>query len=160
MRAAADAGLDVLAITDHDTADGWAEAEQAARAKPASKLVPRHGDQHAARRPRGAPARLPARTRRTRRSMPSSTRILDGRSSRLPAMLEQLRGIGIDIEEADVHRAPRPVRQATGRPHVADALVALGVVREPPPTPSPASSTPDDRRTPGATPPALETHDR
>ena len=30
VRAAVDAGLDVLAITDHDTSDGWAEAAQAA----------------------------------------------------------------------------------------------------------------------------------
>ncbi|GAA3194755.1 hypothetical protein GCM10020255_096060 [Rhodococcus baikonurensis] len=29
MRAAADAGLDVVAITDHDTTSGWAEAAQA-----------------------------------------------------------------------------------------------------------------------------------
>ena len=31
VRAAAEAGLDVVAITDHDTASGWAEATEAAQ---------------------------------------------------------------------------------------------------------------------------------
>ncbi len=125
VRAAADAGLDVLAITDHDTADGWAEAEQAARASGVelvrgmeiSTLYDGRGVHLLAYLPDPTYPPLDAEL----------TRILDGRSSRLPAMLEQLRGIGIDIHEADVHRAA-PGTAATGRPHVADALVTLGVV--------------------------------
>ena len=31
MASAAEAGIDVLALTDHDSTDGWAEASQAAR---------------------------------------------------------------------------------------------------------------------------------
>ena len=54
-------------------------------------------------------------------------KILDGRSSRVPAMLERLRSVGVDVDIADVRRASDGTA-ATGRPHVADALVALGVV--------------------------------
>ena len=56
-------------------------------------------------------------------------RVLDGRNSRLPATLQRLRGLGIDIEADDV-RAVAADAAATGRPHVADALVALGAVRD------------------------------
>jgi predicted metal-dependent phosphoesterase TrpH len=125
VRAAADAGLDVLAITDHDTAGGWAEAEQAARGT-GLELV----------RGMEISTRHDGRAVHLLAYLPDPTypplddelaKILDGRSSRLPAMLEQLRGVGIDIHEADVHRAA-PGTAATGRPHVADALVELGVV--------------------------------
>ena len=56
-------------------------------------------------------------------------RVLDGRNSRLPATLERLRGLGIDIDVRDVRRVAGE-SAATGRPHVADALVALGVVAD------------------------------
>ena len=55
-------------------------------------------------------------------------RILEGRNARLPATLERLRRIGIDIEADDVRLAGDAA--AMGRPHVADALVAKGVVRD------------------------------
>ena len=42
-------------------------------------------------------------------------------------MLQQLQGLGIDITEDDVRRASDGTA-APGRPHVADALVTLGVV--------------------------------
>jgi len=44
-------------------------------------------------------------------------------------MLERLRGVGVDIDISDVRRAADGTA-ATGRPHVADALVALGVVAD------------------------------
>jgi predicted metal-dependent phosphoesterase TrpH len=53
--------------------------------------------------------------------------VLDGRTARLPAMLERLRGLGIAIEHEDVRRVAGDA-VATGRPHVADALIGLGVV--------------------------------
>jgi predicted metal-dependent phosphoesterase TrpH len=54
-------------------------------------------------------------------------RILDGRDGRTPRIVEQLRahGIGIDTEMVARHGAGAA---AIGRPHVADALVSLGVV--------------------------------
>jgi predicted metal-dependent phosphoesterase TrpH len=56
-------------------------------------------------------------------------RVLDGRNSRLPATLERLRGLGIAIEVQDV-RDVAGETAAMGRPHVADALVRLGVVAD------------------------------
>ena len=56
-------------------------------------------------------------------------RVLDGRNSRLPATLERLRDLGIDIDVHDV-RTVAGETAAMGRPHVADALVALGVVAD------------------------------
>src|SRR5262249_19005589 len=54
-------------------------------------------------------------------------KVLDGRSSRVPDMLERLRELGIEVDESDVRRAADGTA-ATGRPHIADALVTLGVV--------------------------------
>jgi predicted metal-dependent phosphoesterase TrpH len=56
-------------------------------------------------------------------------RVLDGRNDRLPATLDRLRGLGIDIEADDVRRLAGDAA-ALGRPHVADALVEAGVVRD------------------------------
>ena len=46
-------------------------------------------------------------------------RILDGRDARLPATLQKLRDVGIDIHEHDVRRLASGAA-AVGRPHVAD----------------------------------------
>jgi predicted metal-dependent phosphoesterase TrpH len=125
VQAALAAGLDVVAITDHDTADGWDEAAEAAAAAGLTLV-------------RG----MEISTRHQRRSVhllaylpdpsypPLATelqRVLDGRESRVPVMIERLRQLGIDITADDVRRAS-PGAAATGRPHVADALVTLGVV--------------------------------
>lgn len=125
VRAAADAGLDVVALTDHDTADGWAEAQAAAdevgvTLVPGMEISTRHGG-------RGVhllayfpdPAHAPLRA--------ELDQVLSGRASRVPAMIERLNGIGIEITEDDVRRASAGT-VASGRPHVADALVTLGVV--------------------------------
>ena len=125
VRAAADAGLDVLAITDHDTAAGWAEASVAA-VELGIELVP---GMEISTRHHGRGVHLLA-------YLPDPTypplageldRVLHGRASRLPAMLHQLQGLGIDITEDDVRQASDGTA-APGRPHVADALVTLGVV--------------------------------
>ena len=125
VRAAADAGLDVLAITDHDTAAGWAEASAAA-AEIGIELVP---GMEISTIHRGRSVHLLA-------YLPDPTypplagelaRILSGRASRVPAMLQQLHRHGIEITEDDVRRASDGTA-APGRPHIADALVTLGVV--------------------------------
>ena len=56
-------------------------------------------------------------------------RILGGRDARVPVMLQKLQECGIDIDAADVRRVAGAAT-ATGRPHVADALVELGAVRD------------------------------
>jgi predicted metal-dependent phosphoesterase TrpH len=127
VRAAADAGLDVVALTDHDTADGWPDAERTA-ADVGITLV--RGIEISTRF-QGQGVHLLA-------YLPDPTypplveqldKVLAGRSSRVPAMLERLRGLGVSIEDDDVRRAAHGTA-ATGRPHVADALVSRGEVAD------------------------------
>ena len=124
---AVSAGLDVLALTDHDTAVGWDEARAAATEHgiglvPGMEISCVHG---------GVGVHLLAYLLDP--SYPPLAeelrRVLDGRSARLPATLERLRGLGVDITRDDV-LAVSGSSAATGRPHVADALVAKGVVRD------------------------------
>ena len=125
VRAAAEQGIDVLGVTDHDTTDAWAAA--ARTAEEVGITLVRGMEISTRHRGRGAhllayladPTYPPLVTH--------LRKILDGRSSRVPAMLERLRAVGVAVDIADVRRAVDGTA-ATGRPHVADALVALGVV--------------------------------
>jgi len=127
IRAAKAAGLDVVALTDHDTAAGWAEAATAAE-QAGIELV-RGMEISTLHEGRGVhllgylpdPAYPPLAE--------ELDRVLDGRAQRLPGIVERLRGLGIDITVADV-LAVSPDAAASGRPHVADALVRLGVVAD------------------------------
>ncbi|RYB92991.1 PHP domain-containing protein [Nocardioides oleivorans] len=125
VRKAAASGLDVVALTDHDAMSGWAEAQRAAD-EVGITLVPgleistafRHRGVHLlAYLPDPAYPPLVA----------ALDRILAGRTERTPAMVDALRQHGIDITEEDVRREAGS-SVAAGRPHVADALVRLGVV--------------------------------
>jgi predicted metal-dependent phosphoesterase TrpH len=118
-------GIDVLALTDHDTTQGWAEAAEAAaeegitlvRGLEISCKFAGHGVHLAAYLP--DPTYEPL--------VEELKRVLDGRNARLPATLERLRELGIDLDEEDV-RSLAGDAAAMGRPHVADALVRKGVV--------------------------------
>jgi predicted metal-dependent phosphoesterase TrpH len=120
-------GIDVLALTDHDTKAGWQEAAEAAestgvtlvRGIEVSCTFVGYGVHLLAYLPDPTYPPLADELRR----------VLDGRNSRLPATLGRLRDLGIDIDVADV-RAVAGETAAMGRPHVADALVALGVVAD------------------------------
>jgi predicted metal-dependent phosphoesterase TrpH len=124
VRAAKAAGLDVVALTDHDATSGWAEAAQAAD-EVGITLVPgleistsfRHRGVHLL-------AYLPDPTHPPLAA--ALDRILAGRTARTPAIVDALRTHGIDITEDDVRRESGG-SVASGRPHVADALVRLGV---------------------------------
>lgn len=124
VRAARRAGLDVVALTDHDTADGWPEA--AAVAEELGIGLVRGIEISTKRRGRSVHllAYLPDPAHPGLAAALAS--ILDGRKARVPGICERLRAHGIDITVDDVHRAAGPTA-AAGRPHVADALVALGV---------------------------------
>lgn len=127
VAAAARAGLSVLALADHDTTAGWARAEQAAR--PAGiRLVPaievsttwRGADVHLlALWPDGQDAALQHLLAAVRAS----------RDERVPRILARLRENGVLLSAADVARAAGTA-ESVGRPHVADALVAAGVVAD------------------------------
>jgi predicted metal-dependent phosphoesterase TrpH len=120
-------GIDVLALTDHDTTAGWQEAAETAestgvtlvRGIEVSCTFVGYGVHLLAYLPDPTYPALADELRR----------VLDGRNSRLPATLGRLRDLGIDIDVADV-RAVAGETAAMGRPHVADALVALGVVAD------------------------------
>jgi 3',5'-nucleoside bisphosphate phosphatase len=117
------ARLDVLALTDHDSMSGWAEAAQAA-VRHAITLVPgmEISTKHA-----GAgvhvlgylldPGYPPL--------VAELDRILAAREGRLSTMLAQLQTAGITISEDDVRRQVGE-SPAIGRPHIADAMVAKG----------------------------------
>lgn len=127
IRAAHRAGLDVVALTDHDTSEGWGQAERVA-AEVGITLV--RGIEISTRfRGRGVHllAYLPDPTYPPLAE--GLAQILDGRNGRVPGTVELLQGLGIGITEDDVHRlAGEPA--AVGRPHVADALIDLGVVHD------------------------------
>ena len=120
-------GIDVLGVTDHDTTEGWDEAAAVAvrcdltlvRGIEVSCTFEGYGVHLLAYLPDPSYPPLAAELQR----------VLDGRNSRLPATLERLRSLGIDIDVRDVRRVAGE-SAATGRPHVADALVALGVVAD------------------------------
>jgi predicted metal-dependent phosphoesterase TrpH len=127
VRAASDADLDVVALTDHDTAQGWAEATAAA-AETGIELVTgieistrfEHAGVHLL-------AYLPDADDPA--LVHALGLVLEGRNSRVPAILSRLRDVGVDLTEDDVRRVAADT-PATGRPHVADALVAAGVVAD------------------------------
>jgi 3',5'-nucleoside bisphosphate phosphatase len=123
VRAAAAAGLDVVALTDHDTTAGWAEAEAAAdeagiRLVRGIEISTKHrgaGVHLLAYEPDAGDEALQAEL----------DRVVAGREDRAPAMIAALNDAGIELtlEEVGSHGV-------LGRPHVADALVRKGVVRD------------------------------
>jgi 3',5'-nucleoside bisphosphate phosphatase len=127
VRRAASKGIDVLGLTDHDTTDGWNEAADEAerigirlvRGLEVSCEFADRGVHLLAYEP--DPTYPPLAD--------ELARIREGRAARLPAMLERLRSLGIDIDDSDLRRAAGDAA-ALGRPHVADALVARGVVAD------------------------------
>ena len=127
MEQAAAASLDVVGLTDHDSPAGWAEAADAARATGVT-FVP---GMEVSTKLFGAGVHVLA-------YLPDPTypplaaeldRIIQGRAGRLAAIIEQLRGAGVDITAGDVRRQAAGT-PAVGRPHVADVLVAKGVVAD------------------------------
>ena len=100
-----EAGLDVVAITDHDTAESWAEAERAA-AEVGITLV--RGMEISTRLGHASVhllAYLPDPT------YPPLARaladILDGRNDRVPAICAKLQALGVEVTEHDVRHQGR-----------------------------------------------------
>jgi 3',5'-nucleoside bisphosphate phosphatase len=127
VRRAAQAGLDVVALTDHDTVDGWPAARGAG---PAENVLVVPGVEMST-RVRGAgvhvlaylldPAYPPLAD--------ELARVRDSRSNRLSEMARLLTEAGMPLEVADV-LAMAGSASSIGRPHVADALVAKGYVAD------------------------------
>lgn len=127
VHAAAAAGLDVVAITDHDTTLGWDEA--AAAAVEAGIGLVRGIEVSTSFRGTGVHllAYLPDAS-----DVPLQeelARIVAGRQDRVPTMLARLRALGIPATPEALAEAAGG-SEVTGRPHIADLLVHLGVVRD------------------------------
>ncbi|KHF43944.1 PHP domain-containing protein [Saccharomonospora viridis] len=129
VRIAAESGLDVIALTDHDTTAGWEAA--AAALPPGLRLVP--GAELSCELPAAdgrkvsvhvlaylfdpdAPA-LVAEQRRLRQE----------RRERLRAMAERMAADGLPVDPDEILAGLAPDAPA-GRPHLARALVRAGVV--------------------------------
>jgi predicted metal-dependent phosphoesterase TrpH len=127
MERAAETGLDVVGLTDHDSPTGWAEAADAARATGVTFVPGMELSTKLHRAGVHVLAYLPDPTYPPLAA--ELDRIIAGREGRVAAIVEQLHDAGIDITAEDVRRqaAESP---AVGRPHVADVLVSRGVVAD------------------------------
>lgn len=127
VAAAARAGLDVVALTDHDTFDGLPEAFDAGREHGVRVVggveVSTDLDGHSVHLlGYGCDLTAPALAAELGRNR-------EGRGDRLPLMCAQLTeaGVPVSVEEVLEAAAGAP---AVGRPHVADALIARGHVAD------------------------------
>jgi hypothetical protein len=132
VAAAKAAGLDVVALTDHDTTAGWAEAEAAAREQGVALVRGAELSAH---------ARVGADERHVSvhllsylhdptdpRMRAENDRVRAARRDRAHRMVELLaRDYPITWDDVVAETAPGTT---VGRPHLADALVRLGVVAD------------------------------
>jgi 3',5'-nucleoside bisphosphate phosphatase len=125
--AAAEAGLDVVAITDHDTTAGWAAAEAAL---PAGLTLIRGAELSCRWHGVDPPISLHLLAYLFDPAHPGLAaelaRLRDGRERRAEAIVDLLRADGYDVtwEEVRAYAAGGTV----GRPHLAHALIARGLV--------------------------------
>lgn len=120
-------GIKVLGVTDHDTFDHLPAAREAARSEGIELLEGMEMSCEYA----GASVHLLAYGMDPGHAELNAelARIRAGRGDRLPRMLELLAAEGVGVTEAEV-KAQVGDAASIGRPHVADALVAAGHVRD------------------------------
>jgi 3',5'-nucleoside bisphosphate phosphatase len=126
VAAAYRAGLDVLALTDHDTTGGWAEAASAARSH-GVRLVP-GTEISCGRRQLSLHVLSYLHDPRSPGLRGEIDRARASRVSRARRMVARL-AEDVEITWDDVRRQVSD-GATVGRPHIADALVARGVVRD------------------------------
>ena len=126
MRRAAQAGLDVVALTDHDTVAGHAEARQALAGSLA--LLP---GMELSCRLAGRSLHLLAYLFDPGQPELAAelSRIRDDRVFRARAMVDRLVGLGVDISWDQVAAMAGP--GVVGRPHIARAMAAGGAIASP-----------------------------
>jgi predicted metal-dependent phosphoesterase TrpH len=122
--------LAAIALTDHDTVDGLAQARAAARQFPSLRLV--GGVELSAVWPEGTMHLLGLGIDPTSPALRELvSRLRASRDERNPKMLARLRDLGMDITMDDLlpglGRGPKPV---IGRLHMAHALVRKGYVAD------------------------------
>lgn len=125
IRKARDAGLDVVALTDHDTTDGWAEAQEAAD-EVGITFVP---GVEVSTRMRGVGVHVLAyNIDPTYPALVSElARVRSDRRDRLKRIVAGLTSVGLELKVDDV-MAQASAAATVGRPHVADAMIAKGYV--------------------------------
>ncbi len=124
---AKEAGLEVVALTDHDTTVGWDEAQEAA-------------DRVGIRLVKG----LEVSTELQHKSihllgyevdpidgplLAELEKVIGGRTGRVPKFVARFQAIGIDITAEEI-LAKVGDADAVGRPHLADVLIDKGVVKD------------------------------
>jgi 3',5'-nucleoside bisphosphate phosphatase len=126
MRRARAAGLDAIALTDHDTLAGHDEARRAApeglsliTGMELSARLDSHSVHLLSYLPGGASPELAA----------ESQAIRDDRIRRGQAMVQRLRDLGVDVTWEQV--AALAAGGSVGRPHIARAMVAAGAIATP-----------------------------
>lgn len=127
VAAAAAAGLDVIALTDHDSTDGWDEASNAA-ANSGVALVP--GMEISCRTEQGISVHLLSYLHDPTHEglLEEITKARDARLTRAERMVTLLsEDYPLTWDDVIHHVAPGAT---LGRPHIADALVAAGVVAD------------------------------
>ena len=142
MRRAALAGLDVVALTDHDTVAGLAEARTAAG--PVTLLPGMELSCRLEGLSQGVPGESKGSSPRGWQSLhmlaylfdpdqpelaAELTRIRDDRVLRARAMVDKLAGLGVDIGWEQV--AAIAGEAVVGRPHIARAMAASGAIASP-----------------------------
>ena len=118
-------GLDVIALTDHDTIGGLAEA--AAAAHDALHVIP--GVEISAGHEGGELHMLgyfidPAHPG----LLEFAQGALEGRRTRMRGMLDRLEALGVSVAFTEVEAAAGPDVRSMGRPHLARALIQRGYV--------------------------------
>ena len=122
---AAEAGLTVIALTDHDTTNGIAEALEAANSFPQLKMIPGieistdidHGEMHL----------LAYFIDYTSPDLLASlSRMRDSRKGRAQRMIDNLAKLGLPVEWLRVQEIAGD--GSVGRPHIAQALLEKGYI--------------------------------
>jgi predicted metal-dependent phosphoesterase TrpH len=129
VAAAVAAGLDVVALTDHDTTAGWDEAVDALPA--GLRLI--RGAEFSCLAPDGRGGRISAHLLgylfdpTSEAIMAEQARLRDERRRRLRTMAQRMAADGFPVDPSALF-GPLPADAPVGRPHLARALVSAGVV--------------------------------
>ena len=127
VRKAFGVGLDVVALTDHDTFDGLDEA--AAEGERLGLRVVRGMELSCSRQGSSVHVLAYGADPANPGLAAEMARVRDGRLGRLAGVLRKLAEIGVPVSEAEV-MARVGNSPSVGRPHIADALIKAGHVRD------------------------------
>lgn len=120
------AGLDVVALTDHDNAAGWGEAQVAAD-RVGIQLVK---GMEISTEVEGKSVHLLAYAVDPEHPELAAelVKVIEGRSGRVPRFIEKFKALGLDVTEEEILTKAGDA-EAIGRPHIADILVDRGIVQ-------------------------------